>query len=278
MGMSNYSGAGIVSGVGQDMGAAKRLQSTDRAKQASGSNGLISENLAGNAEERRSNRLWNVGRLAHNFYSPLGGRSQDAYEAAQQDRNFHQTEGYKKWGNELDPATQLKEAAGTEAYNFRKGLPEAQIQAQNDIKMQSGEALGEGLKNTRQGANSRGLLYSGLRQGAEQGLRGRVANAMSSNIAQSNRGLANEADAKDRAVASMGLASAQQAQEASNRASELNTQNSVFRAQQMQQLAGSVGYGFGLASGGGQEKQPTGLVGSQSNYDKYGGGSYGGGR
>lgn len=254
----------------------------DQAKRSAGPNGFIDESRfqspAGMGVDPRARAL-NSSTADANYQRSLAGGSwsADAAERGQQQRDFHQTDDFKKYWNALDPATQLKEQAGTEAYKFRQNLGEMQGDARNDIKAQAGQALDEGIRNTRQGANSRGLLYSGLRQGAEQGMRGRIANAMASQMSQSNRGLANEADAKDRAVASMGLASAQQAQDASSRASEMSVQNSIYRAQQMQQLSGAVGYGFGLASGGGGDKKTdSGLV--TSNYDKYGGGSYGGGR
>lgn len=258
-----------------DPNKAGRGAKIDQAKRSAGPNGLIDESQfqspSGMGVDPRARAL-NASTADRNYQSSLvGGRwSADAAERGQQQRDFHQTDDFKKYWNALDPATQLKEQAGTEAYKFRQNLGGMQNEAQDDIKSQAGQALDEGIRSTRQGANSRGLLYSGLRQGAEQGVRGRVANAMAGQISQSNRGLANEADAKDRAVASMGLASAQQAQDAASRASEMSAQNAIGRAQQMQQLSGLIGYGFGQAMGGRGD--------ATSNYDKYGGGSYGGGR
>lgn len=207
---------------------------------------------------------------------PGGQWSSDPYEAAQQKRNFHQSSGFQQNFDPLNPGQQLTEQLGTSAYNFRTGLTSSENDASNDIKNQAGTALDQGIRQTREGANSRGLLYSGLREGAEQGVRGRVANAMASQINQSNSDLNKAADARDNTAAQAALGQAAAAQAAQAEVDKANSENAVFRAQQMQQISGAAGYGFGqLYGGAGKPQQDTGLtqpqVGSQyaSNPDPY---------
>ncbi len=208
---------------------------------------------------------------------PGGTWSSDPYERAQQQRNFHQSAGFNMFYDPLSPGQKLTEQLGTSAYNFRTGLVDKENAAANDIKAQAGQTLDQGLRQTREGANSRGLLYSGLRQGAEQGLRGRVANAMASQIAGSNADLNKQADARDQTAAQAAMGQAAAAQQAQAQADQMAAENAVYRAQQMQQLSGAIGYGFGryMELSSSSPSQPQGLVmpqiGSQyaSNPNQY---------
>lgn len=221
----------------------------------------------------------NAGDAVNQYTQGLQGGhwSSDPGEYAQQQRDFHQSTGFNMYFDPLNPAQQLTEKLGTSAHGFRQGLTGMQTDAANDIRNEAGSALDKGIRQTREGANSRGLLYSGLREGAEQGVRGRVANAMASQINQSNSDLSKEADARDSTAAQAALGQAAAAQAAQAEVEKANSENAVFRAQQMQQLTGAVGYGFGQLYGGagGPPQASPGLtqpqIGSQyaSNPNQY---------
>lgn len=136
-----------------------------------------------------------------------------------------------------DPnVTALRNRLYGEASDFEQGLGNAQKNASNQIEQEGSLALGQGLKDTRQNFNRRGLLYSGMREGGEQDVRGRVASTMASQKAQSNADLDKMASAKYQKAAQVGL---QGYQDAVNREAEIagvNLQNQVARAQMMQQI------------------------------------------
>ena len=227
--------------------------------------------MHGNSE-RELARSQNAAEAERRYTSGLqGGKwSSDPYERAQQNRNFHQTADFKRFWNALDPATQLQERLGTGAYDFRKGLAETQANAANDIRAQAGSTLDQGIKKVRSGANNRGLLYSGLRQGAEQDYRGQVASTMAKQIAQSNADLSKKADSMDEIAANAKLQGMQQSMQAQAQVDKMNLENSVSRAQQMQQLTGAIGYGFGRWAGGGSEPaRPSGAYGMRPDNGGY---------
>jgi hypothetical protein len=230
-------------------------------------NGYLDANrLSGVPRNRLSRQVqeMNASTAAENFYRSRGGRSSNAYEAAEQDRQMYLDPNRMKYADARNPTQLLQDKMGHEAYQFRTGLTGMQNDAANDIRSQAGSTLDEGIRSTREGANSRGLLYSGLRQGAEQSLRGRVANAMASQISQSNRGLSQEADQRDRAAAASGTANAAAENAARSEISRANSENAIFRAQQMQQLTGAIGYGFGRMAGGKQQASGGLTGGNQS--------------
>lgn len=136
------------------------------------------------------------------------------------------------------------------AQEFEQGLPGMMKSASDQIQREGDLASEKGVRGTRQNFNRRGLLYSGLREGGEQDVRGRVASTMSSQKAQSNQELGKLAVAKYQTAAQAGL---QGYQDAVNREAEIagiNLQNQVARAQVMQQLGQATGQGLGNYYGG----------------------------
>lgn len=194
-----------------------------------------------------------------------GGQfSDDSYERAQQERNFHQTADFKKYFGQLDPASQLAESLGNAAYHNRKGLLGDENESASIIRRQGGEALGQGTKKIREGANSRGLLYSGMRQGAETDLRGKVANTMASQIQESNSDLMKRADSMDQIATQAKLQGAEKSFQSQLMIDQITQQNQVARAQQMQQLAGMAGYAFGRYMGRKDEDKGVGTAAAMS--------------
>jgi len=131
------------------------------------------------------------------------------------------------------------------------------------------QALGQGLKNTRENFNRRGLLYSGLRESGESKVRGGVGAQMSGSIADTNREYANSLEKSKQAYASVGFASAKENMELANQAFHTVNQNNIARMQAFQQFAGGLGQAAGYAYGSqkpGQAEQPAGPSGP-SYYD-----------
>ena len=113
------------------------------------------------------------------------------------------------------------------------------------LQNEAGSALGSAIGETRKNYNQRGLLYSGMRQGAEQGVRGRVATALASGQAQTQRDAENTLTKQKAAFASIGLAEQEKQNQLAQQAFDQSYQNSIARRQAMQQLMGGVGQAAG---------------------------------
>lgn len=113
------------------------------------------------------------------------------------------------------------------------------------LRGDAGQALDTGLKKTRQNFNSRGLLYSGLREGGEQQVRGRVASALAESEAGARRDTENLITERKKAFASIGLAEQEQRNQLAQAAFEKSYQNSIARRQALQQLGQGVGQAAG---------------------------------
>lgn len=141
-----------------------------------------------------------------------------------------------------DPnVTALRGRLFGEAQDFEKGLGGMQKSASDQIGKEGDMALEKGLTGNRRNYNRRGLLFSGLREGGDQDVRGRVASTMAGQKAQSNKELSDMAKSKWNTVAQVGL---QGYQDSVNREAEIagiSLQNQVARAQSMQQLGQTGG-------------------------------------
>lgn len=129
-----------------------------------------------------------------------------------------------------------------EAKDFRKGLPELQGRARINLLGDARGALTQGISNTRKNFNRRGLLYSGLRQGGEQGLRGQVASSLASSIAGSNQDLENEAKGREMSASSVGLQGFGDAISRNNQLFDIRNQNAMERRKALASLGQGVGY------------------------------------
>lgn len=144
------------------------------------------------------------------------------------------------------------------------GMPDELAQEEKLLNQQAGQALDQGLSGTRKNYNRRGLLYSGLREGSEQGVRQSVANQLGSSIMQARQSSNDLMNKRKQAVASLGLASEKEALAAAEQQFQVNLQSSVARGQALQQL----GYGLGQAGA-------AAYSGMQSDEPRGGGGGYG---
>lgn len=171
-------------------------------------------------------------------------------------------------GGEDPNVTALRSRLYGEAGKFLQDMPGLQKAASSQIEQEGSLAEKSGIKRTRQNYNRRGLLYSGLREAGEQGVRGQVASTMAQQKAQSNKELTDMAQAKVNKAAQAGL---QGYQDSVNREAEIagiNLQNQVARTQAMQALGQTVGYGAGTYLGS-RSSQPAQAQPSQPTYSGF---------
>ena len=136
------------------------------------------------------------------------------------------------------------------------GLSALQTQEEQMVKAEGERAIGQGVKNTRQNFNQRGLLYGGMREGGEAGVRAQGAATVASNLSGVKRDYANQADALKKSIASLGLAAQQESLARQQQVMEQSMRNSIARQQAYQQLGEGVGYAAG-AYYGSREKKPA---------------------
>ena len=105
--------------------------------------------------------------------------------------------------------------------------------------------LAHDLAGVRSSANSRGLLYSGLRQGAEQNMRGQAAGQMANYRAQVNNATADKIDGYSNQQAQRGVA-----KYGMDNAQNISTyQDALGQRGQRQKQAGQIGGALGMAGG-----------------------------
>lgn len=125
-----------------------------------------------------------------------------------------------------------------------------QLQMQKDqVTGATNRALDQGTRNTRQNFNSRGLLYSGMREGGEQAVRGAVAGQYGRGMAGAERDNANSVSAAQNAYAAVDLANQKDAMDKANAAFDTASANNIARLQAMQQLGAGVGQSAGMIAG-----------------------------
>jgi hypothetical protein len=107
---------------------------------------------------------------------------------------------------EIDPRfKQLAENASSQASGFRSRMPAMAEEAQTANLGAARRQLAGGLADVRSGYNQRGLLYSGLRQGAEADVVGESAARLAAARRELNQGLEDQAFSLDANAADAGL-------------------------------------------------------------------------
>jgi hypothetical protein len=128
---------------------------------------------------------------------------------------------------------------------FLSNLPQYQNNLNNQTLDQGNQSYNVQKNSIDQSANARGLLYSGLKTGAEQGAANTTANNTQNQIAQNNTNLSNYATGYGNQVAQGNLANYQ-----SNSLQALQSyQNSLANYTQGQGFLG-IGIGGGAAAAG----------------------------
>lgn len=129
--------------------------------------------------------------------------------------------------------------------DFMGKLPSYQAQLQNQAFDQGADSYNQQKKQIDKSANKRGLLFSGMKQGAESSAANQIANETQGKIAQNNKGLQDYANQYGSQVAQSNIANYQ-----SNVSSAFNDyQNKLKEQQQQSGLMGSIGGGLGSIMG-----------------------------
>lgn len=122
--------------------------------------------------------------------------------------------------------------------------------ALKSVEENANAAADSGIRNTRNNFNSRGLLYSGLREAGEQGVRGAVAAEESGDIAGTRQDYGNLKSSEEQAYSAVDLANQQQTLQMAQQTFQTVAQNNIARAQAYQQLGAGVGAVGGVVAGG----------------------------
>lgn len=102
---------------------------------------------------------------------------------------------------DIDPRmAKLQKMQEKEAKDFHKQLPGLEREQQNQAEQTSRRDLAGQLSGIKSNANSRGLLYSGLRAGAESSAAGQAASQLAAQKAAINSRLEGTAKALDQAA------------------------------------------------------------------------------
>ncbi len=123
-------------------------------------------------------------------------------------------------------------------------------QSEDILRGEAGDALNQGVKNTNQNYNSRGLLYSGMREHGVNDVKSGVASNLASGLAGTKQEYSNLKSKQQQAYASVGQAQQAEQVALANQTFETVNQNNIARQQAYQQLAGGVGQVAGMMYGG----------------------------
>lgn len=142
-----------------------------------------------------------------------------------------------------------------EARQFRQDMPGMVKEQEGLLQTDANRAIDQGVRGERRNFNNRGLLYSGMRQGAEGDVRTRVASDLARSTADVRKGYEDSARAKENAAAQVGLAGYQDALRRAEDTYNMQLTKNIQHRQQMQQLGQAGGYAAGTYAGGGFNRQ-----------------------
>lgn len=147
--------------------------------------------------------------------------------------------------NELKARINAKNQLGSQIAGAQ-----GQLNSQLEIdKYLANKALGDGLRNTRHNYAARGLSSSGWRQGAEQGLRGRVAGQLKGTMAADTSEFQGAVNKAKEQYASIDMQTEAQNLGLASQALDISTQNQIARTQAFQQLGQGIGAAGGAVAG-----------------------------
>jgi hypothetical protein len=141
--------------------------------------------------------------------------------------------------------TSLSDQMTKDAKKFRAGLGQYTDEQYSAQANRGREQLQGTLGTIKSAANQRGMLYSGLRQGAEGGARQNMASILANQRAQINTEASSLADTKDFAAANVGLAGFGDAVRRADDTYAASLQSANARNLALGQIGQGVGYGLG---------------------------------
>jgi hypothetical protein len=160
-----------------------------------------------------------------------------------------------------------------EANKFREGLQGYKNSRYGDVANTARDQLDQTTQGIRRNANARGLLFSGLRAGAEANSRTKMASMLASQRAEINKEADDLAQSKDTAAANVGLSGYEDAIKRSQDLYNLESTNQARRRAALGQLGEGVGYGLGAYYSTKKPTQSSGLIGNSTgqSYRDYSG-------
>lgn len=151
--------------------------------------------------------------------------------------------GYSYDPLQLDPnLIAIQQASASNAQNFQNNLPGYQNMLYNQAQNKTMTNQASQTQGARYNANAKGLLYSGLRQGAEAGIQGSNATDLAGTRANINYGTQNTANQMTQQATGLGLG-VQEAQTQMNKQNYLNAMDNY-----KQQMGALEGFGQGVGS------------------------------
>lgn len=135
------------------------------------------------------------------------------------------------------------------AEEFRENIDDIASEQGGILRRQAEDMVESGTKDIRKGFSSRGLLYSGLRQGAESGLKGQVAGELARSQAQLRSDLEDEARAKEFMAARYGLQGYEEARQRYEQVYNQRLRNALERRKRFSQIGSGLGYAIGAGVG-----------------------------
>lgn len=162
----------------------------------------------------------------------------------------------------VDPAfSGAVDQANKIASDYAANIPTFAAQTMGIVGNQARQALGSALAQNTQSANSRGFLYSGLKQGADQASQGDYAGNLATARTSVNQNLQNNSNDLNQQAVNIGsqVANAQQNYTAEAQKTQQDVVNMELQQQQAAAnnyaqagsgLGSAIGTGVGLLAGG----------------------------
>lgn len=143
----------------------------------------------------------------------------------------------------------MRQKMVAQAQAYRANLPGLQEKMGSGVADQGRRGLAEQMSGIKTASNKRGLLYSGLRQGAQTGAQAQMAGNVAGQRAQINQDTESQAQKMEQAAAQSGLvARGQQIETADNAYNEALQKHSAGR-EQAQAIGSAAGQGAGMVAG-----------------------------
>jgi hypothetical protein len=156
-------------------------------------------------------------------------------------------QGYSYDNLSLDPAlVAMQQLSAANATSFNNNLPAYQQQLYTQADNSARNDLANKMNDVKYQANKRGLLYSGLKQGAEAGLQGQAAGGLANQRANINN--TTQGQANDMTSQAVGLGINNRLLQ--NQMNQANYQGNMGNWQEQQQGMSKLAKGAGLLAGG----------------------------
>lgn len=160
-----------------------------------------------------------------------------------------QLENEQRMKEETERANQIRGQLTQQATDYRSKLPQLQQQMFNPVADQSRRELGQQMRGINTVSNQRGLLYSGMRKGAQAEARGNMSAGLAAKRAQINANTTAQADAYDQAAVGGNREAQDMAMQQAQQKQQRNDQN---YAQALERRKQRMGQTMGMANAAGQ--------------------------